>query len=493
MADHILYLFPDTNLFIQCLPLQDIDWTRWDDFDEVHLLVCRPVQREIDKQKNRGNDRVGQRARKVHGMFRDIAIGENGRQLFRESSPRVELHLEALGKPSPELEDQLDYGKPDDEIVGCCHRYSRDNVNADVRLLTHDGGPMMTARSLGLSFEPIPEDWILPPENNPAERENTRLKEEVNRLKKTEPEFLIQCVDATGQEVAALECECQVFEPLGQSDLSELFGRLKDLWPTCEDFGPREGKKPPEFTSPTQSLRSALSPHFVPASQEAITRYRDHDYPKWLKDCLGVFRQLHLALQQQAARPTLRFIAANVGTRPGTDALVDIAATGSFKVSPPWEKIAERPLAAQQPRSRLSSPPKPPQGRWASFQSMFGGRGDRIGSFPPLVRPDLLLNSLEHQRDPNRFYYKPELPKSSANSFSLECQQWRHGTSDECFDVELWFGNADERVKGVVECVVHAGNLSTPAKKAVRINVKTIRGDTKSYAAALIDSLLHGA
>ena len=69
MPNRALYLFPDTNLFIQCLPLQQIDWTQWDDFDEVHLLVSRPVQREIDNQKNRGNDRVGQRARKTYQTF----------------------------------------------------------------------------------------------------------------------------------------------------------------------------------------------------------------------------------------------------------------------------------------------------------------------------------------------------------------------------------------------------------------------------------------
>lgn len=64
MTERILYLFPDTNLFIQCLPLEQIDWAQWADFDEVRLLICRPVQREIDNQKNRGNDRVSQRARK---------------------------------------------------------------------------------------------------------------------------------------------------------------------------------------------------------------------------------------------------------------------------------------------------------------------------------------------------------------------------------------------------------------------------------------------
>ena len=98
-----------------------------------------------------------------------------------------------MSRPSPELENQLDYSKPDDEVVGCFHRYTREQEGSDVRLLTHDGGPMMmvaTAKGLGLPFEPIPDNWLLPPENNPMERENVRLKEEVNRLKKTEPELV---------------------------------------------------------------------------------------------------------------------------------------------------------------------------------------------------------------------------------------------------------------------------------------------------------------
>ena len=153
--------------------------------------------------------------------------------------------------------------------------------------------------------------------------------------------------------------ECVVFEPLDQNDLSELIDALMDQWPLSKEFGPREEKKPPEFPSSAQTPRIALFPNFMSASQEAIAKYRDHDYPEWLKDCEGVFSKLHLALQQHAVRPNLRFVAANVGTRPGTDALVNIAAKGKFKVSPPWAEIANRPVATKLPRWRLPSPPKP--------------------------------------------------------------------------------------------------------------------------------------
>ena len=339
MPARVLYLFPDTNLFIQCLPLEQIDWTQWYDFDEVHLLVCRPVQREIDNQKNRGNDRVGQRARKTHQMFRNIAISEDGYEVIRESRPRVELHMEVLSRPSLELEDRLDYSKPDDEIVGCCHEYSRKHSGMDVRLLTYDGGPMMTARSLGLPFEPIPEDWILPPENNPAEREHARLREEVNRLRKAEPEFLIRCVINQGQEVEKLEFECQVFEPLTEADISELIQALKSRWPTSKYFGPNERTRRANSTaiSPWERIvmQARAADVFVPASADEIARYRDRDYPGWIDECQSILSNLHRALQRSSGRPAFRFLVENRGTRPGKDALVDIVGKGNFEVSPP--------------------------------------------------------------------------------------------------------------------------------------------------------------
>ena len=394
MADRILYLFPDTNLFIQCSPLPEIGWTRWDDFDQVRLLVCRPVQREIDNQKNRGNDRVAQRARKTYRMFRDIATSEDGYKVIRESGPRVELHLQALSRPSVELENRLDYSKPDDEIVGYCHEYSREHSGADVRLLTHDGGPMMTARSLGLPFEPIPEDWILPPENSPAERENARLREEVNRLQKAEPEFLIRCVSKQGQEIEKLEFECQVFEPLAEADISELIQALKSRCPISNYFGPNDRTRRDTSTgvSPLERIMmpSRAADVFVPASAEEIARYRDRDYPGWIGECRKIFSNLHLALQRDSGRPAFRFLVENRGTRPGKDALVDILARGNFEVSPPWDEMDDEPDAANGTSLELPFPPEPPQGRWVSAFNPFHGLMDRLILPDSVLYPDWL-------------------------------------------------------------------------------------------------------
>ena len=181
MSENILYLFPDTNVFIQCKPLEQLIWSEWKDFAEVRLLVSQPVQKEIDDQKNRRNNRVANKARSTYQVFRKIIDGRKEFELVRSSTPAVKLFLQGPSRPSPELEDTLDYSKPDDRIVGCLHKFLQDNPGSDARLLTYDGGPMMMANSLGLPYVAVKEEWLLPPENNDTERENVRLREPVWR------------------------------------------------------------------------------------------------------------------------------------------------------------------------------------------------------------------------------------------------------------------------------------------------------------------------
>ena len=90
MSGSVVYLFADTNLLIQC---RELDWSAWNEFDEVRLIVSSPVLREIDYRKNKGNDRVGNRARATSAMFREILNDEY--KLVRGSGPCVKLSVES--------------------------------------------------------------------------------------------------------------------------------------------------------------------------------------------------------------------------------------------------------------------------------------------------------------------------------------------------------------------------------------------------------------
>jgi hypothetical protein len=76
-------IFPDTNAFVQCRPLEQVDWSVWKDFDEVHLIVSRPVQSEIDNQKSKGSDRLGRRGRVASSLFREVICAGPATRSFR--------------------------------------------------------------------------------------------------------------------------------------------------------------------------------------------------------------------------------------------------------------------------------------------------------------------------------------------------------------------------------------------------------------------------
>jgi len=290
----VLHFFPDTNLFIQCRPLEELDWTMWADFDEVHLVVCRPVQREIDSQKNRGNSRVGKRARRASALFKDIITGADGYKLVREAGPQVKLMVEPSWIPDPKLKGRLDYTKADDEVVGCLYAFRAAHPGADARLLSHDPGPMATAKMLSLPFIAVPDEWLVPPESTEDQRERNRLQAELARLRKAEPQFQISCIDG-GKETDSLRFDCVRYEPLSDEDVAELLERLRTRFPLATDFGPRD---PAERRSPLGL--SGMKEVYTPASDEEIAAYTEEKYPEWLERCESVLRTLHSAFQHEA-------------------------------------------------------------------------------------------------------------------------------------------------------------------------------------------------
>jgi predicted ribonuclease YlaK len=178
----IVYLFPDTNVLVQCRPLEQLDWSGWKNFDEVHLVLSRPVQAEIDDHKNKGRDRLAKRAKAASSKIRDLITGDDDHLVVRPTGPSVKLFLNPLLRPSQELADVLDYSRADDQLVGSVHAFTKKNEGADARVLTHDTGPMATARTVGVAIAPVPDEWLLPPEPSESDKRIRALEAEVARL-----------------------------------------------------------------------------------------------------------------------------------------------------------------------------------------------------------------------------------------------------------------------------------------------------------------------
>lgn len=479
----ILYLFADTNLFIQCKDLRELDWSEWENFEEVHIMVCLPVQREIDDQRKRGNGRVPSRARKTYSqLFRGIATRQRAYELIRESDPCVKLFLEFPSLPDPDLTNVLNYDKVDDEMVGCLHRFKKDHPEADARLLTDDTGPMMSAGGLGLEIAVINPEWLLPPENDDSEREIARLRNELYQIKRAEPLFDIGFHDGEGAEVERLEFVHNAYEPLSKDDLSKYMAILKDRFPLQRDFSV------PSLRSRSGILETALGRAYglTPPSAQEIARYQDREYPEWLENCREVLSNLHETLQRYAGQLSFEFVATNRGTRPGNDALLAIGASGNFKICPPPYRDEESTDDNRWTEPRVPLPPTPPRGRWSLGFESWNSLNASLGfDIPSLSRS--LYSHEKTERDPNGFYYKPTRIKEPAASFSIECQQWRHGTGDEPFCGEIYFNESETHIAGLLQCEIHAENLSEPAIKRIPVRIEIRYLSAKDYADSLLD------
>ena len=486
MTNRTLYLFPDTNVFIQCRPLNEVDWSEWIAYDEIHLIVCQPVQRELDKHKNRGNDRVGKRARKTCSRFRQLILNNHDYELIRQSRPRVVLSLGVSSSQGQTPLASLDYSTTDDQLVGCVYTYWVSREGLDVGLLTHDTGPMMTAKSIQLPFVAVPDSWLLPPEPNKAEKEVGRLEQELARHRAPEARFQTRFLDEEENEIETIDIECVIYAPLSDDDLTTLIERLETRFPIATDFGHRE---PIERVSPLR-----LKEVYEPAADEEIDSYTTGDYPAWLAECRNVFANLHNVLQQQE-RSVFRFGARNEGSRPGRNVLVVISSKGYLKIRPPQIE-GEYSDTDDWLNLQLVEPPKAPQGEWKSvWNSLFPfGKGLlAAGNLQNrLPDPDSLLGNMDLSRDPDAFYYKPSMPNDFVESFALECEQWRHGLAEEVFDVEMHVNGDREEISGVLECEIHAENLPTPSKSIIPVRITVRRVSVRDYAFQLVDGLAVG-
>ncbi len=101
----VIYFFPDTNLFLQCSPLDQLDWSCFG-ADRVDLVVTRPMIAEVDSHKGKGNGRTAKRARKAASDIGQALTSDTGYLSLGKGTIEVRLCIEAMLKENKDLTDQ---------------------------------------------------------------------------------------------------------------------------------------------------------------------------------------------------------------------------------------------------------------------------------------------------------------------------------------------------------------------------------------------------
>lgn len=490
-----LYCFPDTNLFIQCKTLDALDWSALGDFDAIDLVITRPVQKEIDAHKGKGNARVASRSRIAASVLKEVLASELGYKEIRAHGPCVRLYVQLDLRQDAELADVLNYDEVDDQLVGVVSGFLKANPNHQVRLVSDDVGPIASAKTVGVPFTPIPDSWLLPPEEDTASKEIKRLTQELERYKKNEPEFTLRWLEQ-GVPVERIDVTVPCYEPLSFHEVAELMQRIQLRFPMAENFDDAEFQKNSaeranakvDASQIYQSLFGNLSQEvYVAATEQEISEYKAA-YAKWLQECEEFLKNLHFHLAANTAWPRVMVEIQNAGTKSADEALVTIAARGDFSIQPVKRASADDEVIES---PRLLPPPKAPKGEWRNKFAHLVHAFATPTAFK--MSPSYLdIPPMPKAREADSFYYKESRPVSPVKQYSLECSLWRHQSGAELFELTLHPKLAPAEISGVVEINVLATNLSSVFTKKLPVKVNIQQGDLLEHANLLVSDLIYG-
>lgn len=254
----IVVVFADTNVFLQCKALQDLPWKDlFDAADQIDLLVGAPVQDEIDRLKQDGNHRRARRARDTNNLFRQALDSAEEAMTIRESGPRVVLKFAPALPAQRATPPTLDLTRADDRLIDEVRHYQTEVPPHAVEsiILTSDTGMRLRARRHHVSVADLPDSWLLPPESDSRDKEISKLRIELERLKSAAPSLEAALHDATGGAISSISATLPFHPPLSGRDIDRLIAEIQARYPLATDFG----IDPPPSSAPPDNPSTVLS------------------------------------------------------------------------------------------------------------------------------------------------------------------------------------------------------------------------------------------
>jgi hypothetical protein len=404
-----VFVFPDTNTFLQCRDIAELGWAEVFSEEDIHILVSRTVQREIDRLKTDGNKRRSSRARKTSAFFRSIIRASDETFVIRDSKPRVTVGFPDNNSAKELLmRDELDRDYADDRLVAEALSF-RDAKGVEVCLLSSDTGVVLTAKHVGLKCEEIPDSWLLEPEPDPREKEIVDLRGRVETLEDRLPRISVSFLDSVDSSpIKSLEIPVCIYETLSEHRLDEIVEHHRKA-------NPKKNFESPE----QQALDIATLGVFgnrLP-SREQIQKYTHEDYPKYLADVRNYFRGLPEQLAALSRQRSFQISISNEGGRSAEKTVVEIVALGGVLIC---EKLFE-------PTS-VPKPPVPPEPLRFDFLYADSGTG--------ILARSLIMPHVEGRRDPHTFYRRSR-SEDFSDSREFTCEDFRHRIEPEVFLVTI--------------------------------------------------------
>ena len=289
-------VFIDSNVILECLPLDRLAWEEIDSTGPILILVTPTVLSEVDAKKRDG--RLGQRAREFNRLLRPV-VQHGNPVVLSEGPPRVCIAAAICGRVDWLEYDELDRSEGDARIV--VEILHARGVLADQRLLvSQDLNPLLIARRYGVKTLHAPESWLPAPEPNPKDREIAALKARVAAYKKSEPQFEI-AFDSVPTPAITYEVE-----PLSSDEVSSLLDELL-----------REHPMPEQERGPLSAL------NYDHTLEKRYAKYENETLPLFV-------REIHRRLETFYGQLPFDLVVKNIGEVRADNVIIEVRIAGGW-------------------------------------------------------------------------------------------------------------------------------------------------------------------
>ncbi len=441
-----LYLVPDTNFFMHCKPIDQLDLSEYSHFENITVVVLREVLSEINNFKENGGPRLQRKARRIYTYLEPLA-DNNGE--FSVKAKNKDINILSKYIPKAILGDSMPLETVDDKIVASAIILHRDEspkgnkviyVSSDINTRITAGGEG------GLEVLKPKEEWKAVTELNQDSMELKNVKEELAQLRKSSP--YIELVRKK------YKVDNIYFEPLTDSEVSELTELAKSQAPFRHK---REIEQPYQRVNNSTLQRQYADVWRAPSATE-IESYHNK-YVQWLDNIEAYLREIYIEIRADRGCPKVTLEFKNTGGKPAIGTLI------SFTPRANIELTMDKQIFSDDNNIHPPMPPEPPVGKWSSESSLsiFGERASKTPfEAPPFFRSD-------PDPDPEVFYFGEERSVSKNEKLILTSEKWRHGLEAEQFDLYIVTDYEDEIEEVNISCEIHADNLVSPFKETVSV------------------------
>jgi hypothetical protein len=479
-------VFPDTNVFLQCKAVNELPWGDVIEADEIELLIGAPVQDEIDRLKNDGNQRRARRARDTNSLFRQVLTSHNETLLVRESAPRVTLRFAPSLPPKRDLAETLDLSRADDRLIDEVMNFRRGD--SSTQIMSDDTGMMLRCRRHAVPLIPVPESWLLPPEKDERDKQIGTLKTEVAGLRSLEASLNLSLAGEDGQSINAIADHMPLYSDLSGGEIATLVEEIQSRYPQAKDFG----IQPPSQREPGElgKWRSVLEPMYSwsAPTQEQIDRYQK-EYQEWIGKARKKFEQLCLLLNSTHRIRKLQISLSNTSSRPADEVLLELMVHGNVNLCAAVGDETPHPIKQVDkllPQVMLSQPPTPPRGEYLfdafARNARFGIFGEHGLAGLRDYMPDYSgIRPAFFKRDRHEFYRREEDDKPAPTA-SFSCEEFRHHRTPQLFNLWLIVPAQSEIGRTRLHLRASARNIETPVDLYVPVEIQCATRTTYEVA-----------